>query len=354
MQRPAKGIKITGVLGPCDPRCFDPGGCKEGSAMAPFAVRSSMPRTFLLVVGCVLACAFLQPAVALAQRAVAHPAAGGRVVSPRVLVPPVQPSAAHTTISRPRVFTGQRPARAEPDTFPFHQGPVKIFRHRVFFGPRFFWFGPAWWFNYGRWPNYCPYWSWGFDCCGSPFSAYGYGFHNYVILPTYEYPAYIYVPGDRDLVWLYLKDGTVYGVADYWFVNSEVHFITIEERGAKSTEEIAASDELDFEKTIDVNTRRGFRVVMRDEPLDQYLRDHPVTYAGKPRWSSTREPEGVFYDAFVASPIGIALENLEGRPPFASLAPCSRLGFSEEDLCRKHCVEFPPRCRNRLGALHAI
>src|SRR5438445_263716 len=159
MQRPAKGIKITGVLGPCDPRSFDPGGCKEGSAMAPFAVRSSMPRTFLLVVGCVLACAFLQPAVALAQRAVAHPAAGGRVVSPRVLVPPVQPSAAHTTISRPRVFTGQRPARAEPDTFPFHQGPVKIFRHRVYFGPRFFWFGPAWWFNYGRWPNYCPYWS---------------------------------------------------------------------------------------------------------------------------------------------------------------------------------------------------
>src|SRR5438132_4772515 len=70
MQRPAKGIKITGVLSPCDPRCFDPGGCKEGSAMAPFAVRSSMPRTFLLVVGCVLACAFLQPAVALAQRAV--------------------------------------------------------------------------------------------------------------------------------------------------------------------------------------------------------------------------------------------------------------------------------------------
>jgi PAS domain-containing protein len=61
-------------------------------------------------------------------------------------------------------------------------------------------------------------------------------------------------------------------------------------------------------------------------------RAHPVTYAGKPRWSSTREPEGVFYDAFVASPIGIALENLEGRPPFASPAPCSMLGFSEEDL----------------------
>jgi hypothetical protein len=29
------------------------------------------------------------------------------------------------------------------------------------------------------------------------------------------------------------------------------------------------------QKTIDVNTRRGFRVVMRDSPLEQYLRDHP-------------------------------------------------------------------------------
>src|SRR5437016_12228768 len=126
MQRPAKGIKITGVLGPCDPRSFDPGGCKEGSAMAPFAVRSSMPRTFLLVVGCVLACAFLQRAVALAQRAVAHPAAVGRAVSPRVLVPPVHPSAAHKPISRPRRFPGQGPARADPHTFPFHPVPVKI------------------------------------------------------------------------------------------------------------------------------------------------------------------------------------------------------------------------------------
>lgn len=243
--------------------------------MEPFAVRSSIPGTFLLVVGSVLACAFLQPTVALAQRGVAHPAAGGRVVSPRVLVPPVQPSATHTTISRPPGSTGPLPGRAEPHTLPFQPGPVHIFRHHLFFGPRFFRFAPAWWLDYGRWPNYCPYWSWGFDCCASPLPAYGYGFQNYVILPTYVYAAYVYVPEDRDLVWLYLKDGTVYGVADYWFVNGEVHFISVEERGARATEEVVALDELDFEKTIDVNTRRGFRVVMRDEPLDQYLRDHP-------------------------------------------------------------------------------
>lgn len=240
--------------------------------MARFAHRSSIPRNFLLVVACVLACSF-QPAAALAQRGVAHPAASGRMAPPR---PPVPPSPAHPTISRPPVSTGQPRARAELHTFHFHPGPVNSFPRRVFFGPQFFQFWPGgWWFNSGRWLNYCPYWSWGFDCCSLPFSAYENVSQNYVILPTYEYPAYIYVPEDRDLVWLYLKDSSVYDVADYWFVNSQVHFITVEERGAQSTERVVALDELDLQKTIDVNTRRGFRVVMRDEPLEQYLRDHP-------------------------------------------------------------------------------
>lgn len=82
-------------------------------------------------------------------------------------------------------------------------------------------------------------------------------------------------------------------------------------------------------------------------------RAHPVTYAGKPKWSSTREPEGVFYDAFKASPIGIAriaLENPEGRPLFASPAHCSMPGFREEELCREHCVEFsPPEVQKQIG-----
>lgn len=243
--------------------------------MARRALRSAIRRNILLAVAWALTCAFLQVTVASAQRGVAHPATGGRTAPPRVLVPPVPPSVPHTTILRPPVSTGPLPASAEPHPFHFHEGPVNIFRHRVFFIPGFLRVGPGWWFNYGRWPNYCPCWSWEFDCYGVPYSGYGHGFENYVILPAYEYPVYIDLPEDRDLVWLYLKDGTVYSVADYWFVNGQVHFITSEERGAKSTERVVALDELDFEKTIDVNTRRGFRVVMRDEPLDQYLRDHP-------------------------------------------------------------------------------
>jgi PAS domain S-box-containing protein len=52
--------------------------------------------------------------------------------------------------------------------------------------------------------------------------------------------------------------------------------------------------------------------------------------------------EQLFLNAFKASPVGIALEDLEGRPLFANPALCSMLGFTEEELRRKHCVEFSP------------
>jgi PAS domain S-box-containing protein len=50
----------------------------------------------------------------------------------------------------------------------------------------------------------------------------------------------------------------------------------------------------------------------------------------------------VFRDAFNASPIGIAVENLEGQPLFANRFLCSMLGFSEEEMRGKHCVDFSP------------
>src|SRR5262247_4271267 len=50
----------------------------------------------------------------------------------------------------------------------------------------------------------------------------------------------------------------------------------------------------------------------------------------------------LFYDAFRSSPIGIVLEDLEGRPLFVNPAFCSMLGFSEEEMLTKHCVDFSP------------
>ncbi|HXQ38727.1 MAG TPA: PAS domain S-box protein, partial [Anaerolineales bacterium] len=50
----------------------------------------------------------------------------------------------------------------------------------------------------------------------------------------------------------------------------------------------------------------------------------------------------LFRDVFNASPIGIAVETLEGQPLFVNPAFCSMLGFSEEELRNKHCVDFSP------------
>ena len=50
----------------------------------------------------------------------------------------------------------------------------------------------------------------------------------------------------------------------------------------------------------------------------------------------------LFRDLFNASPIGIAVENLEGQPLFVNPAFCSFLGSSEEELRNKHCVDFSP------------
>lgn len=50
----------------------------------------------------------------------------------------------------------------------------------------------------------------------------------------------------------------------------------------------------------------------------------------------------LFCDAFNASPIGIALEDMEGQPLFVNPALCSMLGFSEQEMYARQCVDFSP------------
>jgi len=65
-------------------------------------------------------------------------------------------------------------------------------------------------------------------------------------------------------------------------------------------------------------------------------------------------PAELFHDAFQSSPIGIALENLEGEPLFVNSALCSMLGLSEEEMRSKHCVDFsPPEDAQKDQALFA-
>ncbi len=48
-------------------------------------------------------------------------------------------------------------------------------------------------------------------------------------------------------------------------------------------------------------------------------------------------------DVFNASPIAIAVEDLDGQPLFVNPAFCRFLGFTEEELRRKHRVDFSPK-----------
>jgi len=73
---------------------------------------------------------------------------------------------------------------------------------------------------------------------------------------------------------LVFNDGTKYAVTDYWRVNDQLHFITIEENGTKFVPHTVLFDDLDVQRTTDANAAQGFRFVVRDEPIEQWLEHH--------------------------------------------------------------------------------
>jgi hypothetical protein len=240
--------------------------------MARFVLRGSILKKILIVVSCMLGSACVQTPVALAQHGGGHIGGGGA----HVFAPP----SPHAAISRPRVSAAPPVAAFGTHSFRFrprHINPLPpvfpVYGYPFFFGGPFFGYGLGWGFNSFWWPTCGPYWGWQFGCNALPFYEYGPG--NYGYPPTYEYPLYPYREEGRDLPQLYLKDGTVYNVTDYWLVDGQIHFTMLEEGGTKSVEYVIGFDELDLQKTIDVATKRGFRFVLRNEPVDQYLRDRP-------------------------------------------------------------------------------
>ena len=85
-------------------------------------------------------------------------------------------------------------------------------------------------------------------------------------------PAYVFVgnssPARPQLVF---KDGTTYTVNDYWRVDDQLHFITLEEGGTKSVPHSVPFDRLDVQRTKEAAAAQGFQFVIRDEPLQQWL-----------------------------------------------------------------------------------
>jgi hypothetical protein len=234
--------------------------------MALVILRFSTLRKNLVVAACVLACAWFHTSIALAQHvghvgSGGHSRTGGRVV------------ALH--ISTPHAIAVGVPASRSMFLRPhsgFPKRPFLIFPHSFFVRAPFFrsWerFDSSWWLNCG------PIWGWSYGC--GDFFVPEYAFEHYPAPPmTYNTPVYVYSLDEHQLVQLYLKDGSVYNVNDYWFVNDQIHFTMLDESGTKALEQVISFEDFDLQKTIDVNTRHGFRVVMRSQPIEQYLRDHP-------------------------------------------------------------------------------
>ena len=234
----------------------------------PLSVPSASIRQWVLPVACLIVSSCVLAPFVVAQRPVANhpvaaPAAGHIVAPPRIPAAPRVPAA-----PRAAVQAGPHGPTAGPGPQPnFRPGPILI-HHRIFIRAPFFLFRErfyaSWWLPCG------PDWTWEYSC-GGTLPYYGPPPENYVQQPVYEYPQYVYPEAERALVRLYRKDGTVDSVTDYWFVNNELHFFLPDEED----EQVIGLDELDLQKTIDVNTRRGFRFVMRNVPMEQYLRDHP-------------------------------------------------------------------------------
>src|SRR5580704_14518894 len=239
--------------------------------MSPL-VRRSIPRKFLIVVSCTLSVC-VPATLAWAQRPGVGTAGGAVHISapPISHVPISSAPMIHAPISAPRISlapsagaTGtaglrspRRPIRPFPPVLVVDESPFLLG-------------GPFWGLNACWWATCDLFWSWtlGYTAVSSP------GPTDY-IAEVYETPVYVYGEERPDLPQLFLKDGTILNVIDYWLVDDQLHFKMIEGNGTKPVEHVISFDALDLQTTVDRNTRRGFRFTLRNEPFEQYLGDHP-------------------------------------------------------------------------------
>jgi hypothetical protein len=253
--------------------------------MSPL-VRGLIAKKFFIVVSCTLAVC-VSTTLALAQHPATHPAAGPvhTYAPPISHVPISSPPMMHAPIIHapvihaptiyapysPRIpvapMSGSlAPAGFLPSRRPIRRLPPVLI---IFESPGLF-EGPFWGSNSCFWATCDLFWSWplGYTTVSSP------GPTNY-ISQTYETTVNVYGEERSDLPQLFLKDGTILNVTDYWLVDGQLHFTVIDQNGAKPAEQVIPFDALDLQTTVDANTRRGFHFMLRNEPVDQYLRDHP-------------------------------------------------------------------------------
>ena len=104
-------------------------------------------------------------------------------------------------------------------------------------------------------------------------------------------------------VLLYLKDGTMYTASDYWLVDGKLHYMT-----SYSTESVVDMDEVDLQRTVDENTKRGVTFTLKPS------RNGP---AASPESAPARQPNGT--GTASSDPSGAGRD--DSATPAASPAP---------------------------------
>ena len=140
----------------------------------------------------------------------------------------------------------------------------------VIYQPPLFPIQPFWGLNSCWWGGCDQFWRWALGYT----SVVSYPGPTNYLAPAYEAPVYVYGEERPDLPQLFLKDGTILNVTDYWLIDSQLHFTIVGQDG-KPEEHVIDFNALDLQTTVNANTRRGFRFMLRNEPFEQYVRDHP-------------------------------------------------------------------------------
>jgi hypothetical protein len=147
----------------------------------------------------------------------------------------------------------------------FHRPPVRVVLVHYWHSPLFF-----------RSTCFVPY------LYPAPYAvSYPVGVTDYV-----SSPSYVFVGSDSPAhPQLVFKDGTIYTVADYWRVDDQLHFITVEDGGTKSVPHSVPFSDLDEQRTKDAATAQGFNFVIRDRPIQEWLahrtEQHALQHSGK-------------------------------------------------------------------------
>lgn len=267
--------------------------------------------------------------LAVAQRGMAAPHGAAPVHSaPPIATPHVAPASRAPVggiriapLSRPNVsrtlrpfwfLEGPRSASGPPHVFNPRHNPrsPRFFGGFGFFG---FPFGsPFFGFGLGFFPSCNPFWAgpWAYGCGGFGYlNDYDYGpgiysnyepdyfeseqppetglapeeLQNYQYIPAPEESSPEEIEAEKILVVLYLKDGSVYAVTNYWIADGKLHY-----RTSYGGEDSIDLNDLDLQKTVDVNAKRGVPFTLKPSP-DQNSPNQPQPPPDQPQ-SPTPQP----------------------------------------------------------------